>query len=331
MSPWSYSGSRLWTKQSRRLVVKSETVENVVLKGVAFDLVGTSPPPTLVRVASFESPRSRSSSSSGAETQDSYRNLWSRSRLIFSHKREGGSALPALKLSKPKKLSDFAPKPSAFLFSHKPRAPAPESPMRPEHVNSTPIDLKKLLVADTIPVHVVSVGEPVGHDFVLALAAIRGSFDGLYSSHDFMGEEEEEPWFPDQVTLLSAIVNLWRRAEVSSSPSQSEQAKLDYRFGELCSEAGGQDPLQSARILRSLSLSLNIQNLSQFYRTEKSASRRCIFFPFPPQSANTARLIADFIASASRCQRTSDLLLIAVKSGPRFAEIYDKAGCGAGE
>ena len=101
------------------------------------------------------------------------------------------------------------------------------NPQRPKLYNSTPIDLLRLLVVEVVPVLLVG---PIGREYALVLAALRGSFDGIYSSDSRESDEKFTPgaWGLDPPTLMSAIVDLWRLAEVTGTPSIADHAKCEY-------------------------------------------------------------------------------------------------------
>ncbi|KAL8276998.1 hypothetical protein RQP46_010633 [Phenoliferia psychrophenolica] len=180
----------------------------------------------------------------------------------------------------------------------------------------------QLLVHDRTPVHVV--GEVGGRGYTIALAALRGSFDGILVSHDSEEAFLFQPRFSDEQSTLEAIDQVWKRAADNADVTELELDTFAEAFWELGRETTAPPGTILDKILHNISRTANPRHLDQFYLAEPTAPSHVIHFPYPFTWEDRPKLLRDFIESSAPAQSSGDLLLITVCTDPYFRDMYAK-------
>lgn len=170
-------------------------------------------------------------------------------------------------------------------------------------------------------------GEASTLSFSIALAALRGSFGGIFASHYILEADRFRPIFVERCGLLAAIdiveevAGRQRKStpfsQVLASTTHSSFLLIDRRSFSVLQSKVTTD--QSKGIVQNLSHDADARRLDSFYLEHPEVPTTVIFFQCPWSRGNqTAELIVDFITSASWVQRPGDFLVIGLCTPQRY-------------
>lgn len=179
---------------------------------------------------------------------------------------------------------------------------------------SRTLTLTNILLDARLEVHLV--GEASSRSFSIALAALRGGFDGVYASHYSLEAARFGPSFYECRGFFKAIDSVEQVARQGAITSRQESVR---RSSVLRSEFAASG---SETIVR-LSNEADARCLDDFYYAHPEVPTTVIFFQCPwYQGKKTADLIKDLITSASWVQSPGEVLVIGLCTPRKYVVQY---------
>lgn len=199
---------------------------------------------------------------------------------------------------------------------------------------SRTLTLTNILLDARLEVHLV--GEASSRSFSIALAALRGGFDGVYASHYSLEAARFGPSFYECRGFFKAIDSVEQVARQGAITSRQESGMSRFsRFAMPFTHIIFLLTVRRSSVLRSefaasgsetivrLSNEADARCLDDFYYAHPEVPTTVIFFQCPwYQGKKTADLIKDLITSASWVQSPGEVLVIGLCTPRKYVVQY---------